>query len=95
MVFTSAELGRAVDKGYIVQKVYKSLVFEKTNHIFKNYVSTLLKGKVQASGLPHGDLAEFIAEHERRFGFKLDANKMERNEGLRSLYKICLNILWG
>jgi hypothetical protein len=95
MVFTSAELGRAVDKGYIVQKVYKSLVFAKSNEIFKKYVATLLKGKVQASGLPHGDIAEFIDEHKRRFGFTLDATKMERNEGLRSLYKICLNSLWG
>ena len=95
MVFTSAELGRAVEKGYRVSRVYKSLVFEKSTSVFKQYVATLLKGKVEASGMPKADLPEFIAEHERRFGFTLDPTKMVRNEGLRSLYKICLNALWG
>ena len=95
MVFTSAELGRAVDKGYKVTRVYKALVFEKSTSVFKDYVATLLKGKVQASGMPGGNLDEFIAEHERRFGFTLDKANLERNEGLRSLYKICLNSLWG
>ena len=78
MDLTSAELGRAVDKGYVLKKVYKSLAFEKSNSIFKEYVATLLKCKVEASRLPHGDLGEFIAEHERRFGLKLDSTKMDR-----------------
>jgi hypothetical protein len=94
-VVTSAELKRAVEKGYKVTRVYKSLVFTRSNSVFKSYVATLLQGKVEASGAPSGDIEEFINEHKRRFGFDIDRSKLVRNEGLRCLYKMCLNSLWG
>jgi hypothetical protein len=54
-----------------------------------------LQGKVEASGPPSGDIEEFINEHNHRFGFDIDRTKLVRNEGLRCLYKMCLNSLWG
>jgi hypothetical protein len=53
-----------------------------------------LQGKVEASGLPSGEVEEFIYEHKLRFGFDIDRSKLVRNEGFRCLYKICLNALW-
>jgi hypothetical protein len=72
-------------------------VFAKSNSVFKSYVATLLQGKVEASEPPSGNIDEFIAEHKRRFGFGIDRSKLvqDKNEGLRALYKLCLNSLWG
>jgi hypothetical protein len=39
---TSAELKRAVEKGYMITRVYKALVFAKSISVFKIYVVTLL-----------------------------------------------------
>jgi hypothetical protein len=94
-IATSSELKRAVEKGYWVTRVHKSLVFAKTNSVFKNYVASLLQGKVETLGPPAGDVVEFIDEHKRRFGFDIDRSKLVLNEALRCLYKICLNALWG
>jgi hypothetical protein len=91
----SAELKRTLEKGYKVTRVYKSLVFARSNNVFKNYVATLLQGKVEASGPPSRDVEEFINEHKHHFGFDIDRSKLVRNDGLRCLYKMCLISLWG
>jgi len=96
-VFTSLELKKAIEKGYKLDYVYKCLVFEKSNQVFKSYVSNLLKMKVEASGtkLKGEALDEFIREHEERFGFTLNKDNMKLNSGMRALMKIQLNSLWG
>ena len=96
-VYSSVELVKALEKGYIVTKIYKALKFDKRNDIFKSYISQLLKGKIEASGtnLEGSDLDEFILEHKKRFGFDLDRDNLKRNEGYRALMKIQLNSLWG
>jgi hypothetical protein len=94
-VVTPAELKRAVEKGYMITRVYKSRMFAKSNSVFKRYVATRLQGKVEASGPPSGDVDEFINEHKRRFGFDIDRSKLVRNEDLRRLYKMCLNSFVG
>ena len=96
-VYSSVELLKAIEKGYVITKIYKALKFEKRNDIFKSYVRKLLKGKVEASGtkLEGEELEEFLMEHKKRFGIDLDRANLKRNEGYRSLMKIQLNSLWG
>jgi hypothetical protein len=66
-----------------------------SNSVFKNYVATLLQGKVEASEPPSGNIDEFINEHKRRFGFDINRSKRVHDDSLRGLYKLCLNSLWG
>ena len=96
-VFTSLELKKAIEKGYKLDYVYKCLVFDKSNEVFKSYVANLLKMKVEASGtkLTGEALDEFIEEHKQRFGFTLNKDNMKLNPGMRALMKIQLNSLWG
>ena len=96
-VYTTIELKKAVEKGYKITKVYRALLFEKSNDIFKSYVANLLKGKIEASGcnLEGKELDEFIREHKERFGFDIDVYKLKKNPGMRALMKIQLNSLWG
>jgi hypothetical protein len=96
-VYTSIELEKAIQKGYVITKIHKALIFKKSNSIFKSYVRGLLKGKVEASGtnLEGKELEEFIREHKKRFDIDLDVSKMKLNSGMRALMKIQLNSLWG
>eukprot|EP00873_Tetraselmis_striata_P042491 jgi/Tetstr1/462755/TSEL_007707.t1 len=95
VVVSSTELEEALKQGYKLLKVYKALVFDRSDTLFRKYVSANLKTKVEASGAPKGDIDEFIDEHEKRFGFRLEREKLEANPGMRALAKISLNSLWG
>jgi hypothetical protein len=39
--------------------------------------------------------AEYIERNRLEYGIELDPEKVEKNEGLRYIAKICLNSLWG
>jgi hypothetical protein len=39
--------------------------------------------------------AECIERNRLEYGIELDPAKIEKNEGLRYIAKICLNSLWG
>ena len=59
-----------------------------------------LKYKEEASGYPQNieteeDMNEYILEFERAEGIKLDKSNIKRNDGARSLSKLCLNSFWG
>jgi hypothetical protein len=102
--FTTAELKKAVDKGYIITKIYEFHEYEKTNTLFKSYVANFLKVKVQYSGFK-GTVEEFKKYNEelyKRFSFKIIADKIEnemvindKNNGRRNIAKLLLNSLWG
>ena len=74
--------------------------------LFTKYINALLKIKQEASGWPDwvtvlGDDAateankdKYITEYEKTEGVTLDPSKVERNEALRSLAKLCLNSFW-
>jgi len=99
--WTSIELNKAIEMGYVVTEIYKVLHFPKRgNHLFKNYVSKFLKIKQEASGLPSWvknskDKQKYIDDYYKNQGIKLDPDKIEFNAGLRAMAKLCLNSLWG
>eukprot|EP00873_Tetraselmis_striata_P000952 jgi/Tetstr1/421216/TSEL_001121.t1 len=94
VVVSSTEIEEALKQGYKLLKVYnKALVFNRPDTLFKKDVSANLKIKVETSGGPKGDIDEFIDEHEKRFGFRLEREKLQANPGMRALAKISLNSL--
>ena len=64
--------------------------------LFADYIRAFLKIKQQASGWPawcqtEDDRAKYVADYHQHEGIQLDPSKIEKNPGLRSLAKLCLN----
>ena len=103
------ELAKAVEKGYEILKVYEVYHWDETTMydpinkeggLFSQYIDTFLKLKQEASGWPTWcDTTEkketYVKNYKDNEGIELDASKIEKNPGLRSLAKLCLNSFWG
>ena len=92
---------KALEKGYRILQMHEVWHFSrKTDTLFKDYMDTFAKIKLEASGYPRDCVieeqkqryVEEIFEHE---GIRLDPSKIEYNPGLRALSKLMLNSLWG
>ena len=94
-VYTSVELLKAIEFGYTVDKIYKSLVFDKSADLFKSYVSNFLKLKVESSGYDGEDIDTYIEAYKNHCNVVLDKYNIKPNKGMKLLAKIRLNSLWG
>jgi len=108
---TSIELEEALRSGYTVDRFYRGWHYKQwDSDLFKAYVSTFLKIKVEATGweknIPElGNCTtdeerqllkdEFCAEYLRRYNVVIDEANVRSNPGLRHIAKLCLNSLWG
>ena len=99
--WTTVELNLALSKGYTLRTVYEVWHYEKSNTLFKDYVSKFLKIKQESSGYPDHIVgnevleADYREDFRVRFGVELDHTKIVYNPGKRALAKLCLNSLWG
>jgi len=105
----SCELRKAIEKGYLVTNVseiwhYKVARYDpgtRQGGLFAEYINTFLQLKQEASGWPSecendDDAKErYLREYEETEGIVLDRNNINRNSGLRSVAKLCLNSFWG
>jgi len=97
----SPELNKAVELGYQVQYIYEVWHFDETcEGLFRDYVNTWLKIKVEASGWPEDVQSEeakqkYIDDFLEHEGIQLEYDKIEYNPGLRTLAKLMLNSMWG
>lgn len=106
--YVADELRVAVQKGYVVRKIYEAWEYEIAKYdkctrkggVFAEYIDTFLKIKTEASGYPShcttdASKKSFIRDFEKKEGIVLDYCKIHKNEGYRSLAKLLLNSLWG
>ena len=99
--WSTEEVKKAIEVGYKIDKIYEVWNFENTSdELFKTYVQTFLKIKQEASGYPEwvkdeADKDAYINEFEVHHNIKLDKKKIDKNPGLKSVAKLCLNNLWG
>ncbi|KAL1280041.1 hypothetical protein QQF64_014641 [Cirrhinus molitorella] len=99
--WVSLELLKAIEKGYVVVKVYEVWHFsQRSDRLFCDYVKTFLQFKQQASGYPsdvvtESDKMSYIEDYHKKEGIKLDAEKIAHNPAQRSVMKLLLNSLWG
>lgn len=98
-----------MQKGYTILKMYEVYHSEETTHydevtkegvLFLEYIKTFLKLKQQASDWPSWcttdeDKRMYVFDYKVHQGIELDPTKIEKNPGLRSLAKLCLNSFWG
>ena len=101
------ELEKALTLGYVILEKYSAWHFEETTQylegeggLWAEYIDLWLKLKQEASGYPSwctndAEKAQYVEDYELHEGIQLDPEKIEKNEGLRSLSKIMLNSHWG
>ena len=63
----------------------------------KMYVSNFIKMKIENSGVKNQAECDAVNEYHKRIGFSFETKPENtiKNEGLRTVSKICLNSLWG
>jgi G:T-mismatch repair DNA endonuclease (very short patch repair protein) len=98
--WTTPEFEVALEKEYKVEKVYEVWHFDLlSTDLFKGYIKTFMKIKVEASIDPvkmsEAEINKIIADHALHYDIVLERDKMRKNEGLRAIAKLCLNNLWG
>ena len=101
------EIEKALTLGYRILHVYEIYHWPQTaqyseaqSGLFSGYINTFLKVKQEASGWPdwchsEEDKGEYLESYKEREGIQLEYSKIEKNPGLRSLAKLCLNSFWG
>jgi len=95
-VYSSIELQRALEIGYEITHIYKSLRFEKSKDMFKGYIQNFLKIKTESAGYDgEDDIDVYIERYYKHCGVFLEKDKIKDNAGMKLLAKICLNSLWG
>lgn len=96
IVVPTPELHLALEHGYKVTRVYWYYHFDQSTELFKGYMRTFIKMKVEASGMPAGvDWEEFDRNHREMLGIHLDRAKVKKNPALRTGVKLLCNSLWG
>ena len=109
VTWVTDELKKALEKGYVVKRIYEVWHFDeteqydpktKTGGLFTDYVNTFLKMKQEASGWPEwcqseNDKWRHIRDYHEKEGILLDYNNIKNNHGLRALAKLMLNSFWG
>jgi hypothetical protein len=103
------EILKAVEKGYIVEKVYEVYHWSNTTQydansksggLFSEYMNTFLKIKQESSGPPEWihtkhDTEIYIEKYLDKEGVELEAERIEKNPGLRAISKLCMNSFGG
>ena len=92
---------KALEKGYQLLQIHEVWHFpQKTNTLFKDYMDTFAKIKLEASGYPKNCVTEeqkqaYVNDILENQGIQLDSGKIAYNPGLRALAKLMLNSFWG
>lgn len=100
IVITTPELKTALDNGYRLTKVHAAHLYKPSTDLFKSYLQTFLKLKIEASGMPkhiktEEDWQRFAEHHAHELGVVLERGNMVKNPGRKQLAKLMLNSLWG
>jgi hypothetical protein len=102
--WTMDEIRKAVDKGYVILDMYEMWEYKMATYedggLFTDFINKFLKIKQEASGYPSWcvtpqDKEKYVRDYFDHEGISLDATKIEKNSGLRSLAKLMLNSFWG
>jgi hypothetical protein len=100
--WTTPEINKAIEMGYKMVEIYEIWNYGKnvSSDLFKGYIRTFLKTKMEASGYPDKctndqEKDDYIEQVYQKTGIELDEDKIENNKGRKNIAKLCLNNLWG
>ena len=83
--WTTLELQKAVEKGYIIAHIYEVWHFQqKSNQLFQPYIKTFMKIKREASGWPTECTTKerkrtYLQDYNAHEGILLDPSKIQKN----------------
>ncbi|XP_018576210.1 uncharacterized protein LOC108914802 [Anoplophora glabripennis] len=102
------EVLKSLEKGYKIVEIYEIWKYKieqynpntKSGGLFADYISTFLKLKQQASGLPTDCNSDekkekYIKDYFEREGVRLEPKEIEFNPGLRQVGKSVITSFWG
>jgi len=94
---TTTEFEQAMRQGYTVSSIKFVDVYKESTELFKSYIRTFLKIKVEKSQDYPGDVKfrQLYDMYRERCGIELEAANFENNPGLKQIAKLYLNSLWG
>ena len=97
IAITTVEFEQAMRQGYIIKGIKRVDIYNESTELFKNYVRTFLKIKVEKSQDYPGDtkFAELREMYRERCGIELERDNFENNPGFKQIAKLYLNSLWG
>jgi hypothetical protein len=87
--WSTIEVKKAIEKGYIIKDIHEVWHFEKSNSLFAGYVKDFMKIKMEASSNEN----QTVRDEAASIGIEL--GEMKKNPGRKAVAKICLNSLWG
>ena len=91
-LWTTAEMDKALEKSYRIDKIYEVWHFKQSStDLWNEYVRRFLKLKLETSEFTCTE--EEYREKARKF--EIELGELKKNPGLRFIAKICLNSLWG
>ena len=90
---THMEIKEALRNNYVIDRFYRAWNYKEfSDSIFKDYVRTFIKLKVEASGPPKNftneEIDKFIMDYFDHLGVKIDKNNLIDNPSLRYIAKI-------
>ena len=97
----SVEVMKALEKGYRIIQLHEVWHFpQKTDTLFKEYIDTFAKIKLEASGYPKDCVTDeqkqwYVNDIWENQGIQLDPTQIVYNPGLRALTKLMLNSFGG
>ncbi len=100
-VWTSAEVCLAVRMGYVITEVIDAFESkEKSSKHFRDFILSMYKDKVHASGWPAGvetdeQKQRYMNLCKSRIGIELDPEKMVVSKPARAAAKVTANSHWG
>lgn len=82
-----------------IHEVYDWPPVRRQTGLFKDYVNTFLKMKQEASGWPswvttEQDKLYYVEMYGLMEDIELNPENINKNPGMRSLAKLCLNAFW-
>ena len=98
--WTTPELKKAVEKGYVIKKIFEVWHWKEKGNLFSDYVDACIKEKQEASGFPDDCTSDdqkeqYIQDYYKREGIRLDFHKIKKNSGARQAAKMKANSQWG
>ncbi len=67
--FTSLELKKALELGYVINKIYGALEYKRFAGLMREYVSVFIKMKIEHEGDKSPDECQKINEYHKKTGF--------------------------
>lgn len=94
---TTVEYEQARLQGYTTKSIQFVDLYEQSTELFRDYIRTFLKIKVEKSQDYPGDekFRQLYDMYRERCGIELEAENFENNPGLKQIAKLYLNSLWG